>query len=109
MSFFVTYLRVQAKLLGKPKACPDKWPPLPDIYLMVSNSLFFSLLRVQAKRPANRKFVLINGHPGRVSSVDRPLFCALKRREHPGREDLSDLSSLARDRSLAARLLVLIT
>lgn len=68
--------------------------------------VFVTFLRVQAKRTANRKFVLINGYPGRVSSVDRPLFCALKRREHPGREDLS---SLARDRSLAARLLVLIT
>lgn len=65
--------------------------------------VFLTFLRVQAKRPANRKFVLINGHPGRVSSVDRPLFRALKRRE-----DLSDLSSLARDRSLAARLLALL-
>lgn len=67
---------------------------------------FLTFLHVQAKRPANRKFVRINGHPGRVSSIDRPLFCALKRRQNPGREDLS---SLARDRSLAARLLVLIT
>lgn len=65
--------------------------------------VFLTFLRVQEKRPTNRKFVLINGHPGRVSSVDRPLFWALKRRE-----DLSDLSSLARDRSFAARLLVLL-